>query len=66
MRRTGLMRSRKELGPVLAGKPPNSIASYESRRGRLPTFLLVDRGYCYFALKVWNVQNAESNNSLSY
>ncbi|XP_057851470.2 vacuolar-sorting receptor 3 isoform X2 [Cryptomeria japonica] len=32
--------------------------SYESRPGALPSFLLLDRGDCYFALKVWNAQNA--------
>ncbi|KAJ7543512.1 hypothetical protein O6H91_09G041300 [Diphasiastrum complanatum] len=29
-----------------------------SRTGGLPVVLLVDRGDCYFALKVWNAQNA--------
>nr|XP_017259200.1 PREDICTED: vacuolar-sorting receptor 3-like [Daucus carota subsp. sativus] len=32
--------------------------SFKSRPGALPTFVLVDRGDCFFALKVWNVQNA--------
>lgn len=35
-----------------------SFTSDESRPGQLPIFLLVDRGDCYFALKVWNAQNA--------
>uniref|UniRef100_A0A7N0ZWS1 EGF-like calcium-binding domain-containing protein n=1 Tax=Kalanchoe fedtschenkoi TaxID=63787 RepID=A0A7N0ZWS1_KALFE len=29
-----------------------------SRPGGRPTFLLVDRGACYFTLKAWNAQNA--------
>ncbi|KAL1831664.1 hypothetical protein ACET3Z_001315 [Daucus carota] len=32
--------------------------SFKSKPGSLPTFVLVDRGDCFFALKVWNVQNA--------
>ncbi|XP_050363891.1 vacuolar-sorting receptor 3-like [Argentina anserina] len=32
--------------------------SYKSTPGALPTFLLVDRGDCFFALKVWNAQKA--------
>ncbi|XP_068656258.1 vacuolar-sorting receptor 3-like [Aristolochia californica] len=32
--------------------------SFKSRTGALPTFVLVDRGDCFFALKVWNAQNA--------
>ncbi|KAM5549586.1 hypothetical protein ABKV19_000821 [Rosa sericea] len=32
--------------------------SYKSDPGALPTFLLVDRGDCFFALKVWNAQKA--------
>ncbi|KAL4308453.1 hypothetical protein GQ457_01G000970 [Hibiscus cannabinus] len=32
--------------------------SFKSKSGSLPTFVLVDRGDCFFALKVWNVQNA--------
>ncbi|KAK1359022.1 Vacuolar-sorting receptor 1 [Heracleum sosnowskyi] len=32
--------------------------SFESKSGSLPTFVLVDRGDCFFALKAWNVQNA--------
>ncbi|KAG9440469.1 hypothetical protein H6P81_020634 [Aristolochia fimbriata] len=32
--------------------------SFKSRIGALPTFVLVDRGDCFFALKVWNAQNA--------
>ncbi|KAH9300872.1 hypothetical protein KI387_012455, partial [Taxus chinensis] len=31
---------------------------FKSRPGGLPTVVLVDRGDCYFALKVWNAQNA--------
>ncbi|XP_050234981.1 vacuolar-sorting receptor 1-like [Mercurialis annua] len=30
--------------------------SFKSRPGGLPTFLLVDRGDCYFTLKAWNAQ----------
>ncbi|KAA3488619.1 vacuolar-sorting receptor 3-like [Gossypium australe] len=32
--------------------------SFQSKPGSLPTFVLVDRGDCFFALKVWNVQKA--------
>ncbi|XP_057964346.1 vacuolar-sorting receptor 3-like [Malania oleifera] len=32
--------------------------SFKSKPGALPTFVLVDRGDCFFALKVWNAQNA--------
>uniref|UniRef100_A0A1J3D558 Vacuolar-sorting receptor 4 n=1 Tax=Noccaea caerulescens TaxID=107243 RepID=A0A1J3D558_NOCCA len=32
--------------------------SFKSQPGALPTFLLVDRGDCFFALKVWNAQKA--------
>ncbi|CAM8899228.1 unnamed protein product [Rhodiola kirilowii] len=32
--------------------------SFQSKPGALPTFVLVDRGDCFFALKVWNVQKA--------
>ncbi|MBA0727357.1 hypothetical protein Golax_000354 [Gossypium laxum] len=32
--------------------------SFKSKPGSLPTFVLVDRGDCFFALKVWNVQKA--------
>ncbi|XP_059462279.1 vacuolar-sorting receptor 1-like isoform X1 [Corylus avellana] len=31
--------------------------SFKSKPGGLPTFLLVDRGDCYFTLKAWNAQN---------
>ncbi|KAK6945989.1 PA domain [Dillenia turbinata] len=31
---------------------------FKSKPGSLPTFVLVDRGDCFFALKVWNAQNA--------
>ncbi|KAF5471434.1 hypothetical protein F2P56_008225 [Juglans regia] len=30
--------------------------SFKSKPGALPTFLLVDRGDCYFTLKAWNAQ----------
>ncbi|KAJ1384214.1 PA domain [Sesbania bispinosa] len=33
-------------------------ASFQSKPGGFPTFLLVDRGDCYFTLKAWNAQNA--------
>ncbi|EPS57970.1 hypothetical protein M569_16845, partial [Genlisea aurea] len=33
-------------------------ASFKANAGALPNFLLVDRGDCFFALKVWNAQNA--------
>ncbi|OAY79951.1 Vacuolar-sorting receptor 1 [Ananas comosus] len=32
--------------------------SFKSKPGSLPTFLLVDRGDCYFTTKAWNAQNA--------
>ncbi|XP_030942422.1 vacuolar-sorting receptor 3-like [Quercus lobata] len=32
--------------------------SFQAKSGSLPTFVLVDRGDCFFALKVWNAQNA--------
>ncbi|GJN07158.1 hypothetical protein PR202_ga24962 [Eleusine coracana subsp. coracana] len=32
--------------------------SYKSKPGAFPTFLLVDRGDCFFAKKAWNAQNA--------
>ncbi|KAE8669689.1 Vacuolar-sorting receptor 1 [Hibiscus syriacus] len=32
--------------------------SFKSKPGSLPTFVLIDRGDCFFALKVWNVQSA--------
>ncbi|KAL2465867.1 Vacuolar-sorting receptor 4 [Abeliophyllum distichum] len=32
--------------------------SFKSKPGALPFFVLVDRGDCFFALKVWNAQNA--------
>ncbi|WCJ27850.1 hypothetical protein M5689_009573 [Euphorbia peplus] len=31
-------------------------SSFKSKPGGLPTFLLVDRGDCYFTLKAWNAQ----------
>ncbi|XP_027350041.1 vacuolar-sorting receptor 1-like isoform X1 [Abrus precatorius] len=31
--------------------------SFQSKPGSFPTFLLVDRGDCYFTLKAWNAQN---------
>ncbi|KAK3013918.1 hypothetical protein RJ639_009446 [Escallonia herrerae] len=32
--------------------------SFKPKSGALPIFVLVDRGDCFFALKVWNAQNA--------
>ncbi|KAF9621210.1 hypothetical protein IFM89_016704 [Coptis chinensis] len=32
--------------------------SFKTKSGGLPNFVLVDRGDCFFALKVWNAQNA--------
>lgn len=32
--------------------------SFKPKPGRLPVFLLVDRGDCYFTTKGWNAQNA--------
>ncbi|KAH6789916.1 vacuolar sorting receptor 3 [Perilla frutescens var. frutescens] len=32
--------------------------SFKAKPGAMPTFVLVDRGDCFFALKVWNAQNA--------
>uniref|UniRef100_A0A0E0RCX2 PA domain-containing protein n=1 Tax=Oryza rufipogon TaxID=4529 RepID=A0A0E0RCX2_ORYRU len=32
--------------------------SYKAKPGSLPTFLLVDRGDCFFTKKAWNAQNA--------
>ncbi|KAI4318764.1 hypothetical protein MLD38_032433 [Melastoma candidum] len=32
--------------------------SFQSKPGSLPSFVLVDRGDCFFALKVWNAQKA--------
>ncbi|KAK9289464.1 hypothetical protein L1049_007619 [Liquidambar formosana] len=32
--------------------------SFKSKPGGLPTFILADRGDCYFTLKAWNAQNA--------
>uniref|UniRef100_A0A804NYA8 Vacuolar-sorting receptor 1 n=1 Tax=Zea mays TaxID=4577 RepID=A0A804NYA8_MAIZE len=32
--------------------------SYKAKPGAFPTFLLVDRGDCYFAKKAWNAQKA--------
>lgn len=32
--------------------------NFKSNPGALPTFVLVDRGDCFFALKVWNAQKA--------
>ncbi|CAI0423774.1 unnamed protein product [Linum tenue] len=31
--------------------------SFKSKPGGLPTFLLLDRGDCFFTLKAWNAQN---------
>ncbi|CAL9127806.1 unnamed protein product [Musa textilis] len=36
----------------------NFDISYKSKPGGFPTFLLVDRGDCYFTAKAWNAQNA--------
>ncbi|XP_071935618.1 vacuolar-sorting receptor 3 [Coffea arabica] len=33
-------------------------SSFKPKSGAMPNFLLVDRGDCLFALKVWNAQNA--------
>ncbi|KAH0468079.1 hypothetical protein IEQ34_003112 [Dendrobium chrysotoxum] len=33
-------------------------SSFRNKPGAMPTFLLVDRGDCVFAKKVWNAQNA--------
>ncbi|KAL4581120.1 hypothetical protein LXL04_017329 [Taraxacum kok-saghyz] len=32
--------------------------SFKAKPGTLPAFVLLDRGDCFFALKVWNAQNA--------
>ncbi|XP_051133954.1 vacuolar-sorting receptor 3-like [Andrographis paniculata] len=32
--------------------------SFKAKPGAMPSFVLVDRGDCFFALKVWNAQNA--------
>ncbi|ERN10922.1 hypothetical protein AMTR_s00164p00059220 [Amborella trichopoda] len=32
--------------------------SFKSKLGALPTFVMLDRGGCFFTLKVWNAQNA--------
>ncbi|KAJ8439609.1 hypothetical protein Cgig2_017176 [Carnegiea gigantea] len=32
--------------------------SFKKKPGALPTFVLLDRGDCFFALKVWNAQKA--------
>ncbi|KAG5142430.1 hypothetical protein JHK82_018125 [Glycine max] len=34
----------------------NFDASLSSKPGTFPTFVLVDRGDCYFTLKAWNAQ----------
>ncbi|XP_073025030.1 vacuolar-sorting receptor 3-like [Primulina eburnea] len=36
----------------------DSGVSFQGKPGALPTFVLVDRGECFFALKVWNAQNS--------
>ncbi|KAL8541583.1 hypothetical protein ACS0TY_002738 [Phlomoides rotata] len=36
----------------------DSGISFKAKAGALPNFVLVDRGDCFFALKVWNAQNA--------
>ncbi|TYH85998.1 hypothetical protein ES332_D01G010600v1, partial [Gossypium tomentosum] len=38
--------------------------SFKSKPGSLPTYVLVDRGDCFFALKVWNVQQAGASTVL--
>ncbi|KAG6432972.1 hypothetical protein SASPL_104568 [Salvia splendens] len=32
--------------------------SFKAKAGAMPNFVLLDRGDCFFALKVWNAQNA--------
>ncbi|KAK8562829.1 hypothetical protein V6N12_010895 [Hibiscus sabdariffa] len=32
--------------------------SFRSKSGALPNFVLIDRGECFFAIKVWNAQQA--------
>ncbi|CAM8974203.1 unnamed protein product [Rhodiola kirilowii] len=32
--------------------------SFQSKPGAIPTFVLLDRGDCFFAMKVWNAQKA--------
>ncbi|KAL6502463.1 Vacuolar-sorting receptor 3 [Orobanche hederae] len=32
--------------------------TFKAKPGAMPNFVLVDRGDCFFALKVWNAQNA--------
>ncbi|KAL6514621.1 Vacuolar-sorting receptor 1 [Orobanche gracilis] len=32
--------------------------SFKAKHGAMPNFVLVDRGDCFFALKIWNAQNA--------
>lgn len=47
--------------PKENSKSCNSFGSsdkFRSHVGGLPTIVLADRGDCYFALKVWNAQNA--------
>ncbi|KAL3538805.1 hypothetical protein ACH5RR_002171 [Cinchona calisaya] len=36
----------------------SGTSSFKPKSGAMPNFLLVDRGDCFFALKVWNAQNA--------
>ncbi|KAL3651693.1 Vacuolar-sorting receptor 3 [Castilleja foliolosa] len=36
----------------------DSGISFKAKPGAMPNFVLVDRGDCFFALKVWNAQNA--------
>lgn len=36
----------------------DSGISFKKKPGALPTFVLLDRGDCFFALKVWNAQKA--------
>ncbi|KAH7276314.1 hypothetical protein KP509_39G002400 [Ceratopteris richardii] len=43
-----------------ACKEFNSSDLFRSRPGGMPTFVMVMRGDCYFALKVWNAQKASA------
>ncbi|EFJ22768.1 hypothetical protein SELMODRAFT_175218 [Selaginella moellendorffii] len=42
----------------MACKPYSDSDTFRRKSGGLPNVVLVDRGDCYFALKVWNAQNA--------
>ncbi|GMI89911.1 binding protein of 80 kDa 1;2, VACUOLAR SORTING RECEPTOR 2, VACUOLAR SORTING RECEPTOR 1;2 [Hibiscus trionum] len=41
-----------------ACQPFDDATSFKSKSGGFPTFLLVNRGECFFALKGWNAQKA--------